>query len=885
MRHLVVNQNTVNIENTGNSLIEYVYNLVKNKTFDRDELSGNISVQHAYADAMDYLMERYRNLHITATRGEYIRFIDPVVENYYINEHGDGVGLTLQQAQSVSIIPSFTNNTELTNFNDLKYFTSAKSILANSFKGTTSLTDIDLINVQDIGTNAFQDSGIIRLNNHQYIKGPIGGYCFWNAYNISGDLDFRNAISWITCDSYTFRNTNISSIKLPTSITEIKSYAFAGCRNLKYITGTNNVTKIWGYTFDGAALEGIIEFPKCTTVEANAFITSVEYCNAPGNDDTNPMHDQQGNKFKITKLVFPELTACGDNAFRVGSYLTEIDMPKLKTIGHSGNGAVFSGTGLVNVSLPACEDIKAHTFEECPNLKTVSIPNCQFIRYGAFQNCTSLETIDISEATWIENNAFQNCTSLVSIGTFKEGFKITNSYIFKGCTSLETIDLSGISEITGGDIFANCTNLKTVSTTNSLTKISGTGVFGGCSKLETIDLSNVRELGGYTFQNCTSLRSINISNVTSWTGQSTFLNCRGLTSITGLRGNLNKNEIFAGCIGLTTLDFTNVTSVTGTKVFANCTGLETITNTSNLESLGEEIFSGCSSLTSIDISNCENFGPMCFANCSSLTSITNSQSLTLLSVPHRLFYNDTNLTFPNNTVTIDCPYLGYGAFVNVNSGLKTVILGSSVKKFYNNVFDGCTNLTEVRGLENVNYISPAIFGGCQKLTGTIDLSGVIGFAEGIRVYNNEQGGNMNYAFYMCKKITKIILGTIPYINHHEFDGNATPFRGCEMLHTVDITSINTIEFGHNQMFSGCTNMQYLIFRCTTVPTMNLCGHYDENGYHIDGHSIFGWSRIMSNSNGKIYVPDSALNDYKTAHNWSLIADHIFPLSEYVPIVD
>ena len=125
MRHLIINQNTSNIESVQNSLIEYIYNLTKNKVFDEDKLSGNISVQHAYADAIDYLMNRYRNLYITATRGEYVRFIDPIVANYYINTYGDGEGITVQQAQSVSQIPSFENNTQIVNFNDLHHFPSS----------------------------------------------------------------------------------------------------------------------------------------------------------------------------------------------------------------------------------------------------------------------------------------------------------------------------------------------------------------------------------------------------------------------------------------------------------------------------------------------------------------------------------------------------------------------------------------------------------------------------------------------------------------------------------------------------------------------------------------------------------------------------------------
>lgn len=872
MRHLVVNQNTTNIENTGNSLIEYVYNLVKNKTFDRDELSGNVSVQHAYADAMDYLMERYRNLHITATRGEYIRFIDPVVENYYINEHGDGVGLTLQQAQSISQIPSFESNTELVNFNDLKYFTSSKSILSNNFKETKSLTDIDLINVQDIGANAFQDSNIIRLNNHQYIKGPIGEYCFWNAYNVSGDLDFRNAISWIRCENYTFRNTNIQSIKLPTSITEIKTYAFAGCRNLKSITGVDNVTKIWDYAFDGCALEGVLTFPSCTSVYLRAFSTSVEFVNEPSASDTNPRHDQQGNKFKVTKLVFPELTNCGNNSFNLGSYLTEIDMPKLKTLGVSA----FNGTGLTSISLPECTSVGDTSFGNCVSLRTVDLPLCTDIKSRGFQNCTSLESIDLTNITSLGAYAFQNCTSLTSLGPFNANLRVIAAQdAFSGCTGLITLNMTGIQEINNGNVFNGCTNLTTVTGMQGFLRFGHSSTFKNCKKLSTIDLSHVLRIGGYTFSGCTSLTTVDLSSCTFIDGYA-FDGCSALTTVSNISCNLNSIRIFQNCTSLDSIDFIGVQEVNGEGVFLNCTGLITVLNSSNLLSIGENTFAGCSSLTSIDISNCTSLGDAVFNGCSSLETVTSGSSLTLVSIPHRLFKGCINLKFPNNTVTINSEYVGYEAFSSAGD-LKTVYLGSTAKKLYPSAFNNCYNITQIQGLENITHIGSYVFAGCENLEGVIDLSNLQGLTTGSKYgnYFNSQEG----LFYNCKKVTKIIIGTIPELLHNEYQITRMPLTNCSSLHTVDITSINRIYVGHNTFFYGSDNMQYLVLRCTTVPTLELSGRLQNN------NPAFTWSRIMNNSNGKIYVPDSALNDYKTAANWSVIADHIFPLSEYVPIVD
>jgi len=102
----------------------------------------------------------------------------------------------------------------------------------------------------------------------------------------------------------------------------------------------------------------------------------------------------------------------------------------------------------------------------------------------------------------------------------------------------------------------------------------------------------------------------------------------------------------------------------------------------------------------------------------------------------------------------------------------------------------------------------------------------------------------------------------------------SPFVYCTSLHTVDISSIDEIILTNNPLFHGCTSMQNFVLRCD-VPTTAQ--------FNVIGNTK--WIHIMPNINGKIYVPDEYLNNYKTAEYWINIAEHIFPLSEYVEIQD
>ena len=88
-------------------------------------------------------------------------------------------------------------------------------------------------------------------------------------------------------------------------------------------------------------------------------------------------------------------------------------------------------------------------------------------------------------------------------------------------------------------------------------------------------------------------------------------------------------------------------------------------------------------------------------------------------------------------------------------------------------------------------------------------------------------------------------------------------KGNDALKTIDIPSTIT-EIGSNAMYQ-CPQLDTVICRATTVPTLSS--------------GVFGGSKIASGT-GYIYVPDDAVESYKTAANWSTYANQIKPLSEY-----
>lgn len=169
---------------------------------------------------------------------------------------------------------------------------------------------------------------------------------------------------------------------------------------------------------------------------------------------------------------------------------------------------------------------------------------------------------------------------------------------------------------------------------------------GGTSKIASVlegtvttmsasDFDGATTLRGSAFENCNSLTSVIMPNTITTLSENgyQFQNCVGLTSVS-VSSNLTKLPIycFTGCTSLTSVDLKNV-SLLETNVFNRCTSLTSI-NLSNVTKMsggtGQQagVFYGCTSLTSSGLtlpttfSSELLFGQNTFQGCTGLTSFT-----------------------------------------------------------------------------------------------------------------------------------------------------------------------------------------------------------------------------------------------------------------------
>ena len=344
-----------------------------------------------------------------------------------------------------------------------------------------------------------------------------------------------------------FQNrTDLRTVMIPDSVTEIEAYSFNNCTNLSNVTLSKSLKYMGGRAFGSCEKITQIEIPK-----------SLDNC---GNSGYASYHGPFGACSGLKKITFEEGT-------------TEI------------SSGLFRGcTGLEEISIPASViKIERYTFADCTNLKNVYFSN-------GVKN--------------VENNAFTNCTSLTKVNIPDTVDSIGNS-AFSGCTNLVEVHLPDKLKEIASDTFSGCKKLTTINFPSTLTMI-GNSAFSGCESLpEAILPSGVEKIESNAFKNCKALKKAAVPDTVSSIGSSAFYGCETLTDIT-LGSKLKKieSQTFYGCTVLPSIVIPyNVTTI-GDSAFVNCTKLTQITVPRNTTSIASNAFSYPKKMTMYGPSDC-----------------------------------------------------------------------------------------------------------------------------------------------------------------------------------------------------------------------------------------------------------------------------------------
>ncbi|MBR7017503.1 MAG: leucine-rich repeat protein [Prevotella sp.] len=198
------------------------------------------------------------------------------------------------------------------------------------------------------------------------------------------------------------------------------------------------------------------------------------------------------------------------------------------------------------------------------------------------------------------------------------------------------------------------------------------------------------------------------------------------------------NNAFKNCIDLNGITFSRYMFIIGDYAFQGCSSLYNITiptfdtvnhDYSNITTIGEGAFSGCSHLQTVDLgSSVKTIGSLAFRNCTYMTSVNIDNLETWCNIefgnesanPARYAFTSTdgggaypklyvggtelkNLVIPN-TVTAIKDY----AFVNYRT-LSSVTIPTSVNSIGKNAFNNCEGLETVSGAQGVSDVGANAF--------------------------------------------------------------------------------------------------------------------------------------------------------------------------------
>lgn len=574
------------------------------------------------------------------------------------------------------------------------------------FDGCQSLTSITIPETLTLMSDrAFMDCSNLRtLNwNAKRCRTTNWGASFWPA-----SIEFVNIGERVEYIPKSFLSeTNIESVILPDSVTELDYNAFSHCPFLEHVTIGKSINEIKG-SYNNFGFYGCHNIKSLTwnAVNPRGSVkihdkSNIEQFRIGEDVERLPGYIIDGSK--IQSVTIPSsVTMIANGAFRGCTELTSIVVEPGNTIYDSRgncNGVIETAT---NTLVVGC--------------KGTVIPNTVVvIGDDAFTDCTELTEITIPN-------------SVVSIGT-TTSYDYNNypSGAFNGCTGLDRIVLPESVVYIGQQAFRNCSGLIDVQLPESL-RVIGDNAFEGCENLTEIVIpEGVVSIGQVAFRDCSNLSVIEAPNSLLIIGYEAFLDTKWYKSqpdgfvyvgkvLYHYKGTIADNtELLIPEDVISIADEAFITyeywdPVVGGYVADNYDGLIGLTIPNNVRYIGEMAFNGyeCINLKKIFIgTGVEEVRPMAFARNTNLMDVTISEGVKVIG--EQMFAGCSSLkevTIPNSVEEIR--YRAFSVFDENGyleepacTSLTTVTIGSGVKKIENYAFSGCKALTDITCLSTI----------------------------------------------------------------------------------------------------------------------------------------------------------------------------------------
>ena len=779
-----------------------------------------------------------------------------------------------------------------------------------------------------------------------YATDVFGASIISNTYsNGKGIIKFSSNVTSIGTKAF-YSCTNITSITIPNSVTEIGVRAFAGC-DITSIKIPDSTTEIGEAAFAGSNLAKVIIPDSVTEIREGAF----------------------SNCDSLTSVTIGSgVTLIEASAFFACINLTEFNGKFASTDKRclivNGTLHSFAPYGLSKYTIPnSVTSVGDYAFDCCSNLTSITIPNSvTSIGFCAFDRCSSLAEFNGKFASTDKRclivDGVLNSFAPYGLTEYKIPDSVTTigSYVFYCCSSLKSITIgNSVTEIKMG-AFLNCSSLSSVyCKPTTPPTLGGNTVFSDNASgrkiyvpsesvsayksaeywseyansivadpaTEPASIPNNEIWYTSTDGNVVDPHAINVFGASIVSN--TYSDGKGIIKFSGDVTTIGDQAFFYYCRNLKSITIPNSVTKIGIRAFGDCSSLTSITIPNSVTSIGQSAFFDCSGLTSITIPNSvTEIGKSAFAGCSSLAefngkfSSTDKRCLIVDSVIHSFApYGLTNYTIPNSVTEIgDYAFYKCDNLTSITipnsvtsireyafrgcSSLRSVSIGNSVTSIESSVFLDCSSLKSITIPNSVISIGICAFKGCSDLTSITIPNSVTSIGYGV-FYGcsslTEFEGKFATTDKRCLIVDGVLIAFAPFgLTEYTVQDGVTKietnaFRDCSNLTRIVVPNSVTRIGGYT--FYNCSSLTSITVSINVTSIgdyafkncSNLSSVYCKRTTppSLGGSSVFDGNA----SDRRIYVPSSSVEAYKTANNWSEYADAIVAEggSEPEPSVD
>ena len=716
-----------------------------------------------------------------------------------------------------------------------------KVICTDAFYHCSALTQVNLENVTEIGEDAFYActvlTGVDLPNIESLYDNPFGSCYDLKTITVSSDNPYysvkdnvlynKDQTTIICCPA-----SKMYTFKAPSSVTAIGNEAFSICYALMDIS-LPNVTTIGNGAFYYCAYLSNISMPKVTDIGQSAF----EKCSRLTSIELPAMLSISDSAFygcnTLESISAPNATAIEFGAFDSCAALTDVYIPKVTNV---GRWAFNNCTALTSIDLPSATTINGLAFGYCTALTTVNMPNVKTIAARAFAG-SGLRTADLTKVTSIGRNAFDACENLTiyaPLYSYAHQYALDNGINYAETfvdevksVSHEFVDDKVIFTVTTGAAFYSSVKVTTGDDFyGSLGSTSTYVVNSDGDYVWTIEIDKPRKTTDYIFAVCYSgtkeysYDAYYYPIVLEYSyevldGEAIIIGYDGEggditipSTIDGYPVTAIGDNAFSWCFSITSVDTGNVT-VIGKYAFSYSSLSEI--NMPNVTTIGESAFE-YSDLASASMPKVTTIGAWAFCGCA-LTSI-----------------DLTNVTAVGDYAFYACPLTS----VHIP---KDTILG-------NNPFNRCAELTTIT-VDSENEYLASQDGILYNKDKTKLICYPAGKTDSSYTVPDSVTTIGDVAFAECVYLTNVSMPCVTTIEY-------TAFSYCTSLESVDMPEVVTVG---SMVFYGCSSLASV-----SMPSVLSIGD-NAFAYCADEFTIYAYSNTCAHQyateNGFNFVDMSA----------------------------